>query len=703
MTQPNIDPTIQALQYIQAGRLAEARALLANVVRQNPKSEQAWVLLSRTLTDPKQKTECLERVLRLNPNNAEALAALTALKPSAPPPNTPSPSVPPPLAKVSPFTTNDLGPELDKPPAPPVARPVATPPPVAPPPAKRTPPSQPEPEPESIFAQEWDPNLAPEDSLRPSESEPVTPAKPVRPTTRNTRANQVRANRAKPASAPATPDRAIPANPQLAQQILTYGAVGILALVGLFIIVGGVILYNNNVQKDRATQAAVTALAAVSYASAVYPTLPPTFTITPTPTITNTPLPTSTPTRTPVPTPKLPPPTVAAQMDTIQQQVADLRGLSATTDLQRYVIDRNKVDATLEEMFSDGGGSKGEVDDEARVLVALRLVNPTFDLYTYTLSGISDGLGGFYAPWNKRLYVIGTKFSGVERFIYSHEYDHALTDAHFNIAGLGVYPNCTRTEQQCEAIRGLVEGDATLLMNQWFEQYASPQDVKDILNQNYQPSNRQLPGQFPPPYASREAAWPYAEGLDFVQFLYQHGNWNAVNQAYQNLPTTTEQVLHPQKYLDGESALPVDPVPLDGVLTPDWRLLKSDSLGEWMTYLLLSYSADNAAQLNLGTGERAAAGWGGDHYQVYYNDAAAQEILVAHWAWDTPNDAQEFKNAMLTYQDKRFRGNKVDLGHGDCWEANGQTSCMFWRDNDSLWIMAPTHDLVNTILARAGF
>jgi hypothetical protein len=506
----------------------------------------------------------------------------------------------------------------------------------------------------------------------------------------------VRATRAKPQPEPTS------INPQQAQQILMYGAVGILALIILFIIVGSVVLYNNNVQKERSTQAAITAQAAVAYASAVFPTLPPTFTITPTATITNTPLPTSTPTRTPVPTPKLPPPTVAAQMDTIQQQVADLRGLSATTDLQRYVIDRNKVDATLAEMFNDGGGSQNSVNDEARVLVALRLINPTFDLYNYTLSGISDGLGGFYAPWSKRLYVIGTKFGGVERYIYSHEYDHALTDAHFNISGLGVYPTCTRTDQQCEAIRGLVEGDATLLMGQWFDQYASPQDVNDILTQNYKPSNRSLPGQFPPPYASREGAFPYVEGLNFVEYLYQEGNWNAVNKAYQDLPTTTEQILHPQKYLDGEQAKPVDPVPLDGVLTPDWRLLKSDSLGEWMTFLLLSYSADNAAEVDLRTGSQAAAGWGGDNYQVYYNDSADQEILVAHWVWDTPDDAQQFKDAMLYYQDKRFRGSTVNLGRGNCWEANSQTSCMFWRNDESLWIIAPNRDLLNNIFARYG-
>jgi len=686
VTQPKPSPLIQARNFIQAGRLNDARALLVDLVRQNPNNDQAWLLLSHTLSDPQQKIDCLERALRLNPRNADARAQLDNLTEPNPPPALPS---------VSPFFDEDL--ETIEPDPPPSDLSIAS------DEAVLTKAWANDPEPATVPTPESEPaSLAPLFQPEPSVPEPKIPEPaplPPAPTPhtpavspRPTRSAKVRASRSKPLPPPN--------NAQLSQQILIIGASAIIGLFLLFLLIGGYYLYTTNTQKQQATQVAVTRQAAVVYASAVYPTLPPTYTVTPTSTITATPTQTATPTRTPVPTPQAPPATVAAQMDTIQQQVADLRGLAITTDLQRYVIDKRRVDATLEEMFLDTGGTHSDVDDDARVLSALRLINPTFDLFNYTLSGISDGLGGFYTPWSKRLYVIGTKFGGLERFIYSHEYDHALTDSHFNISGMGVYPNCTRTEQQCEAIRGLVEGDATLLMGQWLDQYASPQDVNDIFRQNYSPSNRTLPDQFPPPYASREAAFPYVEGLNFVQSLYDEGNWGAVNQAYQTPPTTTEQVLHPKKYLDGEQARPVDPVSLDGVLGSDWRLLKSDSLGEWMTYLVLSYSADVAAQVDLSTGEQATAGWGGDNYQVYYNDSTQQSILIAHWNWDSQTDADEFKQAMLYYQDKRFRGTRADLGQGDCWEANGQTSCLYWRGTDSLWLLAPDRPTLTAILAR---
>ena len=664
MTQPN--PLLQASEHLQAGRVDQARAGLIEWVRQNPNSEKGWFLLSRVLTDTKQQIDCLQRVLKLNPNNAEARERLTQL--------TQPPTPPVPSPKVSAFTTaalKELG--LDNNPPPPKTRPTP-------------PPSGVEWRPEETTANIKTPTPALTDEWE-AGLRPATLSTPAAAPRKTGAGIPVARTKVKP------PTRSNDA--QLSKLIMLGGSVAIVGLIGLFLAIGS----NIYLQRQRAAEAEVTRRAASVYASAVFPTLPPTFTITPTSTITATPTVRPPPTRTSVPTPKPPPTAVAAQMDIIQQQVADLRGLPIKGELQRYVIEKRKVDATLEELFLDSGGSRAQVDDEEHVLVALRLINPTFDLYAYNLSGISDGLGGFYTPWSKRLYVIGTAFNGLERFIYSHEYDHALTDSHFNIGDLGVYPNCTRPEQQCDAIRGLVEGDATLLMYQWLKQYATPEDYNDILRQNYTPSNRQLPDQFPPPFASRAAAFPYVEGYNFVETLYTEGNWAAVNRAYENLPTTTEQILHPEKYLAGEGGLPVDPVALDGVLGSEWRLLKSDTLGEWQTYLVLSYSADVASQVNVYTGIQATTGWGGDNYQVYYNDTTAESVLVAHWVWDTPEDAAEFKDALLYYQDQRFRGANLDHP-GDCWEANNQTACVFSRDREQLWLIAPNQTLLNAIWDR---
>ncbi|NIV38832.1 MAG: hypothetical protein GWN58_58275, partial [Anaerolineae bacterium] len=136
-----------------------------------------------------------------------------------------------------------------------------------------------------------------------------------------------------------------------------------------------------------------------------------------------------------------------------------------------------------------------------------------------------------------------------------HEYAHALVDAHFDIGSIGVYPLCERTQDSCDAISALVEGDATLTMTQWWQQYANPQDVEDILT--YNPPSRTLPDQFPPPYSLPDSSFPYDQGLTYVEFLYNRGNWAEVNRAYDELPASTEQILHPEKYLAGEQPIEV--------------------------------------------------------------------------------------------------------------------------------------------------
>src|SRR3970282_2845449 len=101
----------------------------------------------------------------------------------------------------------------------------------------------------------------------------------------------------------------------------------------------------------------------------------------------------------------------------------------------------------------------------------------------------------------------------------------------------------------------------------------------------YQPPLYALPEQFPPPFVTRDASFPYTEGLNFVNALYARGRWALVNAAYTNLPESTEQILHPSKYFRGDSPEEMPDTPLDSVLREGWRLLDNNSLGEWMTYL----------------------------------------------------------------------------------------------------------------------
>lgn len=616
----------QAAELVRAGNYTGARDLLIRYLKNNPRDDDGWVLLSYAVPQNSEKLQCLKRALSINPENAQAKKRFDHLSATSA------------EAVIPPFTAQK--PET----------------------AERGP-----------FTQDFPPP-DPLSEDRPPFSELAADKDDYHP----------------------APRTASSGSPGCRRALLVLGGIFGCAVVAGAIALGSSFLDDSNSSTDATVAAERAEIAAAVATSGGSVALPPSWTpsITPTVTVTRTPRPTAT--ITPTATLLGPRPDDLAEMVDIQVEVSDLRGLSSQAEVAAYMVTKPKVKPILETMFLSSGGTQEEVEDQKLALVALGMIKPTYDLYTNILNGIADGIGGFYDPTSKQMFVIGVVFGGVEHYIYSHEYGHVLVDQHYNLGGLGVYPLCLRNEDECRAIRALVEGDASLLMDQWWEQYASPQDYEDIFN--YRPPTFTIPEQFPPPYASIDAQFPYFQGRDFVQFLHDRGNWAEVNSTYQNLPESTEQILHPAKYLAGESPINVAPVDLLSILGEGWAKVTEDALGEWGTYLLLAYGADMAGQVSDSTAQSAAAGWGGDIYQVYQNEALDLSMLSVNWIWDSPGEASQFQQSMLDYLDGRFRGAKLGRADGDCWEVNDRASCLFSSGSQTLWLLAPNQTMLNSAL-----
>ena len=69
----------QAVAYIKAGNTEDGKQLLIEVLKQNPKDENAWLWMSKCVTSISQKKECFQRVLQINPNNQFAIKGLRRL------------------------------------------------------------------------------------------------------------------------------------------------------------------------------------------------------------------------------------------------------------------------------------------------------------------------------------------------------------------------------------------------------------------------------------------------------------------------------------------------------------------------------------------------------------------------------------------------------------------------------------------------
>lgn len=79
MTNPPADILLRIEQLLGAGRQQEATPLLVEFIKLNPASARAWWLLSLVVTDVNQQVDCLQRVIRLEPNNEPARERLVKL------------------------------------------------------------------------------------------------------------------------------------------------------------------------------------------------------------------------------------------------------------------------------------------------------------------------------------------------------------------------------------------------------------------------------------------------------------------------------------------------------------------------------------------------------------------------------------------------------------------------------------------------
>jgi hypothetical protein len=217
-----------------------------------------------------------------------------------------------------------------------------------------------------------------------------------------------------------------------------------------------------------------------------------------------------------------------------------------------------------------------------------------------------------------------------------HELDHALQDQHFNLAKIDkeTAPNW----DQGFAAQCLIEGDATLVMMDYM---ASAMGVDPGMLDGMMGDDSMLAGggmmgagsSKAPPFIQKLISDPYFKGMTFCSTLRAQGGWKKVDSAYRRLPASSEQILHPERYLRNDAPktlnvnLPAAPA--------GWSYLGCDVAGEYLIRNMGEslVGADQAA--------RAAEGWGGDLYCAYVK--GYQEGLVWMTVWDSENDAKEFE------------------------------------------------------------
>lgn len=342
------------------------------------------------------------------------------------------------------------------------------------------------------------------------------------------------------------------------------------------------------------------------------------------------------PTGTPQPTQPLESNELEETLQQIEQQVVEIRGLQLLSEIPKEVIDRQELVSRVDDLVAeDYSPEEARVDSLTYWLLGL-IPDRELDLYQLQIDLLGEQIAGYYDPETDELVVVTQtgELEVADKVTMAHEIVHGLQDQHFNLVALD---DSAQNVDQSAAISALVEGDASFTMGEYVFAYLDPMELAELFGQSQQ--------EFPvldsaPRYIQEGLLFPYQDGQTFIQALESAGGDERVNAAFENPPLSTEQILHPEKYLGENPDQPatVDLPDISGDLGDGWEQINSNVLGEWDINIMLD---ENGAS----NSEQAAAGWGGSRFAVYeQGDDSA--VAVLRTTWDTPDDRAEFEGAL---------------------------------------------------------
>lgn len=383
------------------------------------------------------------------------------------------------------------------------------------------------------------------------------------------------------------------------------------------------------------------------------------------------------------------------QLIELEAWTSRTRGLEQLRPVARDFPTRAETIAYLEDLYSRELPPE-EAERLSLFYGALGLLPDDISIVDVYLTLLNSQVAGFYDPDTQTMNVIpilgddvGLDLSITEQIYYVHEFVHALQDQHFDLNALLDDEVNINQPDRALALTSLVEGDASAVMQGYTQALAeeSPMAVFSILLEGFASGGLALP-EGVPDVLVRELLFPYEGGMAFVITVYQEGGWEAVDALYANPPVTSEQVLHPEKYLAGEAGASVALGDLG--LGESWTQAWDTTLGEYYLRELLL-----VRDIGFGTASNAAAGWGGDALEIYANDAG-QAAWALRVTWDTPDDQTEFVDALSSWLDE------LPAVGEDCVQAPDEIFCVAAVDGDTLLFGAPDEATAATMRAALG-
>ena len=323
-------------------------------------------------------------------------------------------------------------------------------------------------------------------------------------------------------------------------------------------------------------------------------------------------------------------------------QLEEATGLKFTSSPKLEERDRDAVREFLELQFAEQLTPLELAGTEA-AYKRFGMLPDTMDLRAFLLDLLTEQVAGYYDPATRVLYVVKDGPPEIISITISHELVHALQHMHFPLDTTRMLKG---DNDRQVALQSMVEGQAV------YEQMSIMLGGSDFgmrlpggwdsIREQIRSAQASMPKFASAPTLLQETLlFPYISGAEFTR-QFKRARPGAV--PYTPPPSSTEQILHPEKYLDSLPDLPTR-VALGAPRAA--QLIHEDNLGEFETRLFLYEHLRD-----VGGAASGAAGWDGDRYQLV--ETAGGTGIVWLTVWDDAVEAAEFRDRMERMVERRY-------------------------------------------------
>jgi hypothetical protein len=398
-------------------------------------------------------------------------------------------------------------------------------------------------------------------------------------------------------------------------------------------------------------------------------------------------------------------PSEEARQEAVRQEVEDgVTGLrlpesevEPTPEAPAFQPVTQTITNTLHQYLLFGSESYSEAEAESDEIVyrAFRLIPDDFDLAAYAQNLSEQDILGAYNPETLAVVAYSAALSEELPFLRWQTAHSEMHNLQINIFGLEESEILNLPTDQRIAFRAMIEGEANFVQYNYLQngEAFTPEEqvsVTDILNQGALALFNEAP-----PFLRAQFEFAYRSGFQFIQFLFDQGEFELVDNIWGNQPLSSEQILHPERYLAGDTPTVVNVPSLTDALDGDWQLVRQDTLGE---FYLRQHLEQYLSPEELDT---AALGWDGDQYIVYWDAANDELVMALRLAWDGQDDPAEFTTAYTNYLRRVYTTeSQLQVDGGQCWEGEDVT-CFYQFELQTFVVRAPDLETAAIVAAAA--